>query len=123
MKLLSPLGLILVLAAGQATIYGQEVLSRGPIHEAFAQPLQAQPQPSPPVPKAPPEPIPEVPPEQRPEGDNVQWLAGYWAWDAERNDFVPLGLDNRLEGYHGAPANRPARLRPPRAWRGGDPHS
>src|SRR5205085_2777765 len=24
----------------------------------------------------------------KPEGDNVQWLSGYWHWDEERTDFV-----------------------------------
>src|SRR5437588_12714238 len=60
----------------------------GPIHEAFAQPLDINPQAGPVVPKQPPPPIPEVPPDQRPEGANVQWIGGYWAWDADRNDFL-----------------------------------
>jgi hypothetical protein len=40
------------------------------------------------VPRRPPDPIPEVPPDQRPEGEGVTWVPGYWAWDAERNDFL-----------------------------------
>jgi hypothetical protein len=67
---------------------GMEVLQRGPIHEAFAQPIEANPQPSPPVPKQPPPPIPEVPPDQKPEGSNVQWIPGYWSWDSDRKDFI-----------------------------------
>src|SRR5687767_12022691 len=57
-----------------------EVQTRGPVHEAYAQPFDATPEPNMAVPKAPPEPIPELPPEERPEGDNVQWIGGYWAW-------------------------------------------
>jgi hypothetical protein len=67
---------------------GVEIELRGPVHEAFAQPLDIKPEPGQPVPKQPPEPIPEEPPEERPEGDNVQWIGGYWAWDPERNDFM-----------------------------------
>src|SRR5262249_59769940 len=25
---------------------------------------------------------------QKPEGENVQWIPGYWGWDEDRNDFV-----------------------------------
>jgi hypothetical protein len=67
---------------------GVEVLTRGPVHEAFAQQYESTPKPGPVVTKAPPEPINEVPPELKPEGNNVQWLPGYWSWDDERNDFL-----------------------------------
>src|SRR5438874_4446826 len=67
---------------------GIEVQTRGPVHEAFAQPVSTQPEPSPVVPKAPPDPIPEEPPDQRPEGDNAEWIGGYWSWDADQNDFI-----------------------------------
>ncbi len=67
---------------------GVEVLARGPIHEAFAQPMNAQPAPGPVAPKQPPEPFEEVSPDQKPEGDNVQWISGYWSWDEESNDYV-----------------------------------
>ena len=40
------------------------------------------------VPKAPPEPIEELPPEWRPEGDDIEWIPGYWFWDDDRRDFV-----------------------------------
>ena len=43
------------------------MLARGPVHEAFAQPFQANPQPGPVVPKRPPDPIPEEPPDQKPQ--------------------------------------------------------
>src|SRR5262249_46316675 len=40
------------------------------------------------APKQPPAPIPEEPPAQKPEGENVQWIPGYWSWDADKNDFT-----------------------------------
>lgn len=67
---------------------GVEVLTRGPIHEAFAGPVTAKPQARPTVAKHPPEPIEEVPAEQKPEGDNVQWMPGYWAWDDDRSSYL-----------------------------------
>src|SRR4029077_5959145 len=57
-------------------------------HEAFAEPISQKPAASPVVPKQPPDPIEEVPPDQKPEGDNVQWIPGYWDWDQDRNDFI-----------------------------------
>jgi WXXGXW repeat (2 copies) len=67
---------------------GPEVLNRGPIHEAFANPITYDPTPGPVVPKQPSDPIDEQPPDQKLDGDNVQWIAGYWAWDDERTDFI-----------------------------------
>jgi hypothetical protein len=69
-------------------ISAEEVRSRGPIHEAFAQPLELQAVPTPVVPKQPPAPIVELLPEQRPDGENIRWLPGYWAWDAERQNYL-----------------------------------
>jgi WXXGXW repeat (2 copies) len=67
---------------------GAEVLARGPVHEAFAQPMNTQPEAGPVAPKPPPEPVDEVPPDQKPEGDNVQWIPGYWSWDEDRSDYL-----------------------------------
>lgn len=67
---------------------GVEILTRGPIHEAFAETITFDPQEGVVVPKAPPEAIEELPPEEKPEGENVAWIAGYWAWDDEREDFL-----------------------------------
>ncbi|MCS7046430.1 MAG: YXWGXW repeat-containing protein [Gemmataceae bacterium] len=67
---------------------GVEIQVRGPVHEAFAQPNDPQVGPGPVVPKAPPAPIPEEPPAERPEGNNVQFIPGYWAWDPENNRFI-----------------------------------
>jgi hypothetical protein len=67
---------------------GAQVLTRGPVHEAFAGMVTFNPEPGVVVTKAPPDVIEEVPPEERPEGDNVTWIPGYWAWDDERSDFL-----------------------------------
>src|SRR5438067_1152452 len=65
---------------------GVEVMARGPVHEAFAT-LVAEPTPTKPVPKKPPEALKEMPPDQKPEGDAI-WIGGYWASDDDRNDFL-----------------------------------
>jgi len=65
-----------------------EPLLRGPLHEAFAEPVPLNPQPATIVPKQPPEPIDELPPEAKPADENVIWIPGYWAWDDERQDFI-----------------------------------
>ena len=61
---------------------------RGPVHEAFAEQFSTNPTPSEAIDKAPPEPINEEAPEFQPEGDNIQWIPGYWGWDVEAEDFV-----------------------------------
>src|ERR1043165_1587448 len=65
-----------------------EPQTRGPLHEAYAQPQDGQPAPGTPIPKQPPAPIPEEPPEQKPEAENAQWIPGYWAWDSARQDYL-----------------------------------
>ena len=67
---------------------GVQVLTRGPVHEAFAETVTFDPEPGIVVPKLPPAAIEELPPDQKPEGANVAWIPGYWAWDDERNDFL-----------------------------------
>jgi hypothetical protein len=74
-------------ATGRASD-GIEVLTRGPVHEAFAETITFDPREGMIAPKAPPEPIEELPPEEKPEGENVAWIAGYWAWDDERDDYL-----------------------------------
>ncbi len=64
-----------------------EVLARGPVHEAFAATLEIQ-KDAVLVRKAPPDAIEELPPDQKPDGDNVQWVPGYWHWDEDREDFI-----------------------------------
>lgn len=65
-----------------------DILLRGPVHEAFAEPISYDPEPGPTAPVAPPAPIDELPPDQRPDGINVTWIPGYWLWDDEVNDFL-----------------------------------
>jgi hypothetical protein len=65
-----------------------EVLTHGPVHEAFAATVNYNPKPGLIVKKAPPAAIEERPPDQKPEGDNVAWIPGYWAWDEETSDFI-----------------------------------
>ena len=67
---------------------GTDALARGPIHEGFAQPDNPDPKQGAEVPRQPPTPIEELPPDQKPEGSNVQWLPGYWAYDADAKDFL-----------------------------------
>jgi hypothetical protein len=67
---------------------GVEVLARGPVHEAYAQPAESRPEAGPVISKQPPAAIDEMPPEQKPEGDDVEWIAGYWAWDDDSRDFI-----------------------------------
>ena len=71
-----------------ADVPGAQVLTRGPVHEAFAGMVTFNPEPGIVVVRPPPAIIEEMPPEQRPEGDNVTWIPGYWAWDDERTDFL-----------------------------------
>ncbi|MFT5699643.1 MAG: hypothetical protein ACI8ZB_002504 [Desulforhopalus sp.] len=67
---------------------GVEVLTRGPIHEAFAD-VSVDETPSGAVITRPvPEPINEIPPEFRPEGEQITWIPGYWSWDEDQNDFI-----------------------------------
>ena len=66
---------------------GSEVLARGPVHEAFASTAEMTTA-TPVVAKQPPDPIEELPPDQKPEGDNVQWMPGYWHWDDEGTQYV-----------------------------------
>ncbi len=70
---------------------GPEVLTRGPVHEAFAEAINHSPEPGPAVGKQPPPVIEEMPPADKPpataQGDYI-WIAGYWAWDTERNDYI-----------------------------------
>jgi len=66
---------------------GVEALTKGPIHEAFADPATPDPEPSPVVGKAPPADVPEQPAAYKPEG-NFVWIPGNWSWDDDRDDFV-----------------------------------
>jgi hypothetical protein len=65
-----------------------EVLTRGPVNEAFAQPVNLEGQPGLVAPTAPPANIEEVPPAERPSGEQFAWVPGYWAWDSDRNGYI-----------------------------------
>jgi hypothetical protein len=64
------------------------VLTRGPIHEAYAAPVVTGSVTPLVVPKKPPDPIEEVPPDVKPEGQDAIWINGYWAWDDDRKDYL-----------------------------------
>ena len=74
-------------AAGQSDP-NVEVMTRGPVHEAFAVPVTAGQTAGMLVPKQPANPIEEVPPDMKPEGENSVWIPGYWSWDDDRKDFI-----------------------------------
>ncbi len=65
-----------------------EVLTSGPVHEAFAEPVNLQVQAGLVVPDEPPAKIQEVPPAERPQGSQFVWVPGYWAWDAGRHGYI-----------------------------------
>ena len=92
MKFLLPLAMcvITIVSPSVARSAEEEVeaLARGVVHEAYAEPTERQPAASPVIPKEPPKPIEELPPDQKPEGDNVQWIPGYWSYDEDRKDYV-----------------------------------
>lgn len=68
---------------------GGQVLARGPIHEAFAEPVAFNPAPGAVIPQPPPRTqIEEQPPDQRPQGADVEWVPGYWAWDGDRQGYI-----------------------------------
>lgn len=66
----------------------EQVLTRGPVHEAFAAPVVHDPKAGPVIAKEPPATVEEMPPDLKPAGPNVQWIPGYWSWDQERSDFL-----------------------------------
>lgn len=65
-----------------------KVLDQGPLHEAFAEAVVLENQQPIVIKRDPPEPINELVPEVRPEGENIQWIPGYWMWSDEQNDFI-----------------------------------
>jgi hypothetical protein len=100
MKIAIVLVITMVLAVGP--LYGEateqppptpsqeqpEVLTRGPVHEAFAEPVDLQVQTGLVAPNQPPANIEETPPAERPTGEQFVWVPGYWAWDSERNGYI-----------------------------------
>lgn len=69
---------------------GMRILTRGPVHEAFANLAESESAPGRIFTKAPPDDIEELPPGWQPAGDNVAWIPGYWSWDDDREDYIWL---------------------------------
>ncbi|MFO7535507.1 MAG: hypothetical protein R6X19_07485 [Kiritimatiellia bacterium] len=65
-----------------------EVLTRGPVHEAFAEPVTLQNDEPVTAPSPPPRDMEETPPPEKPRGENITWVPGYWAWDQDRSNFI-----------------------------------
>lgn len=65
-----------------------EILTRGPVNEAFAQPVAMQNQPDVVASEPPPANIVETPPSDRPADGGCIWAPGYWSWDAERSNYI-----------------------------------
>ena len=65
-----------------------DALTRGPLHEAYAQPVTWDAEDRFVVSQKPPEPIQEIPPAEKPAGDNVVWIPGYWHYDDDTNGFI-----------------------------------
>jgi hypothetical protein len=85
-----------------------EVLTRGPVNEAFAQPIKLEDQPGLVAPTAPPANIEEVPPAERSAGEQFAWVPGYWAkaaggWQWVAGFWTPAG-NNELEYLPAPPA-------------------
>ena len=76
------------LTATAAVANEVEVLTRGPVHEAFVETVAFNPRPSVVVMRECPPLVAETPPDLKPEGANVSWIPGYWAWDDERSNFL-----------------------------------
>lgn len=73
---------------GQPPSAGTEALTRGPIHEAFAQPVVMDESRGFTITRKPPAAVEEIPPDLKPDGDNIDWIPGYWSWDSDRDDFI-----------------------------------
>ncbi len=65
-----------------------EVLTRGPVHEAFAEPVDLEFQAGVVATIQPPANIAEIPPAERPAGDHFVWVPGYWSWDGDRKGYI-----------------------------------
>ena len=67
---------------------GVEVLTRGPVHEAFAQPVIMDEGAGFMINHKPPAPLDEIIPDDKPAGNHIVWIPGYWSWDSDRGDFI-----------------------------------
>ncbi len=75
---------------------------QGPVHEAFAAPIDTDLTDGVRVyPQAPPEPVDEQPPETQTEDNQMKWIPGYWAWDDDSDDYVWVsGLWRKIPPGH-----------------------
>jgi hypothetical protein len=64
------------------------VLTRGPVHEAFAQPVILDEGAEFTITHRPPASLDEIVPDQKPDGNHIVWIPGYWSWDTDRGDFI-----------------------------------
>src|SRR5580765_2073951 len=103
------LGVLFAAPFAVAQNEGVEPLARGPIHEAYATPVDGQPAPGRTIDREPPAPIEEVPADQKPAGDSVIWMPGYFAFDDAKDDFV------WVSGFWRVPP--PGRSWVPGSWR------
>jgi len=67
---------------------GVEVLTSGPVHEAFAEPVSMEQGPTLVVTYEPPAPLQEATPALEPPDARALWIPGYWAWDDDRDNFI-----------------------------------
>ena len=65
-----------------------EVLTRGPVHEAFAQPVVWDEGAGFIITPRPPAPLDEIIPDEKPAGYHIVWIPGYWSWDTDRSGFI-----------------------------------
>ncbi len=65
-----------------------EPLMRGPIHEAYAEPVQLDVEDPLTISQEPPPPVEEIAPETQAEDSKAVWIPGYWSWDDEQEDFI-----------------------------------
>jgi hypothetical protein len=86
--LIGALGAFGTLVSADAGDGSVEILTHGPVHEAFAEVVNFDPQPGLIVRVEPPPLIEELPPEQQLSGDNIVWIPGYWAWDPDQESFL-----------------------------------
>ena len=88
---------------------GYQALMQGPVHEAFAAPIDSDHTDGVRVlEKAPPKAVDEQPPEDRPEDEGMKWIPGYWAWNDDAGDYAWVsGLWRRTP---------PGRLWTPGSW-------
>ena len=90
LKILFFSGILSLFWAGSTSAADEEmlILTRGQVHEAFAEVSVDESHPDVVTSRSVPEPINEIPPDFQPEGENIQWISGYWSWDDDQDDFV-----------------------------------